>query len=403
MGLTAHDAMSGLLLPELPPSAWTDWARLYRNAVGLSTEAADVFHYVALLTVVGAVLGRSVTVLCGRPVHVNVYAMLIGPTGDRKSTAADLALALLSEVAPEVLLLNGVGSQEGLMERMAEADPASGRQRRTLLAIDEVAALLKKSRRESSGSLLEFITEVFHCPDFKTHATRSKGIHLEYPTLSILACSTPAWLEAALEEEDILGGFANRFVYVTGPPKPDTPLPPPPDQCALTHLTEWIRRVAQKPVRQLGWTPPAERLWSEFYLEWRRALNQLGDHASALLRRTDIYILKFACLAAAMDDAHQITLAHLGPAIDLGRYLAGCTLQLLGELGAPRDCRLERIVEQKLTAAQGQMRRKQLRQALGGRVSGEKLDRILSAMERNGIIRQIDDTHSRGTKIVQLT
>ncbi|MCE7875021.1 DUF3987 domain-containing protein [bacterium CPR1] len=203
-----------LLLQKLPDSAWTQWAKHYRDAVSASTEAADEFHYLALLTVVGAVLGRTITVACGRPLHPNIYAMLVGPTGDRKSTAAQLALGLLGQVAPEVLLLNGVGSQEGLMERMAEADAGQDPHSRTLLFVDEMAALLKKGRRESSGSLIEFITEIFHGPDFKTHATRTRAIHLNKPTLSILAASTPVWLEAALEEEDILGGFTNRFVYV---------------------------------------------------------------------------------------------------------------------------------------------------------------------------------------------
>jgi hypothetical protein len=342
-------------------------------------------------------------VFCGRPVYANVYSMLIGPTGDRKSTAAELAMALLPTVAPEVLVLNGVGSQEGLMERMAGGDAAPGMQRRTLLFVDEVASLLKKSRRESSGSLLEFITEVFQCPDFKTHTTRSKGIHLERPTLSILACSTPAWLEAALEQEDILGGFANRFVYVTAPPKPDNPLPSPPDEEALVSLSSWIRRVAQRPPRQLTLTAPARTLWSDFYIEWRHALSQLGENASALLRRIDLYILKFACISAAMEDAWQISPTHLSAAIDLGRFLAGCTLDILGDLGAPRDCRLEGAIEKKLAAASGQMRRKQLRQALSGRISGEKLDRMLAAMERNGIVRQIEDANARGAKIVYLT
>ncbi|MBT9589159.1 hypothetical protein IV102_37875 [bacterium] len=62
---------------------------------------------------------------------------------------------------------------------------------------------------------------MFHCPDFKTHSTRSKAIHLERPILRILSGSTPVWLEAALQQEDILSGFANRFVFVPASPKPE--------------------------------------------------------------------------------------------------------------------------------------------------------------------------------------
>ena len=391
-----------LFLATLPESAWTEWARLYRTAVGACTEAADEFHYMALLTVLGTAFGRSVVIQCARPVYLNMYTVLVGPTGDRKSTAAQLALDLLARAAPQTLLLNGIGSQEGLMERMA-ADPSSG-QHRTLWFVDEMASLLKKARRESSGSLIEFVTEIFHCPDFKTHFTRSKAIHLQLPTLSILAGSTPTWLEAALQQEDILGGFANRFVYVTGQLKPDNPMPRRPDSQALDELVAWIRRATQGPDREIGWSEGARELWSDFYLKWRPWCAAKNEQVAALLRRIDLYILKFAAMSAAMNGVAKISSDHLTAAIELGRFLAGCAVRVLGELGAPSDCRLEALIERKLQEAHGQMRRKQLRQALGGRISGEKLDRMLTCMERNGLIKQINDTAAHGaSRLVQLT
>lgn len=385
----------------LPETAWTEWARLYRRAVGDSTEAADEFHYLALFTVLATAFGRNLVLHCGRPIYPNMYTVLVGPTGDRKSTAVQLAMELLARVAPQALVLNGLGSQEGLMERMAQAEPGRCR---TLLSVDELASFLKKARRESSGSLLEFVTEIFHCPDFKTHSTRSKAIHLELPTLSILAGSTPVWLEAALQQEDILGGFANRFVYVTASPKPDNPLPARPDQQALADLVAWVRRATAAPPREMGWSPGARRLWCDFYVDWRRSTVEAGEQVVALLRRIDLYILKFASMAAAMEGAPEIAPAHLTSAIELGRFLAGSACRLLGDLGASGDCRLETLVHEKLEEAQGQMTRKQLRQALGGRISGEKLDRILTAMERNGLVCQALEPAGRGkTRLVRLT
>jgi hypothetical protein len=392
-------SLPDLLLSELPDTAWTEWASLYRSAVGNSTEAADEFHYLGLLTVLGTAFGRKLVVHCGRPVYPNIYAILVGPTGDRKTTAAHLALDLVPRIAPQALLINGVGSQEGLMERMA----TSSDQAPTLWYVDEMAALLKKARRESSGGLIEFVTEIFHCPDFKTHATRAKAIHLQRPTLNILAGSTPTWLEAALQEEDVLGGFVNRFVFVTGTPKPDNAIPRRPDVQALGQLAVWISQAAQGADRELAWDTSAKVLWSDFYLEWRRHSAALGEHVGALLRRIDLYIVKFAAISAAMDGTAAISRAHLSAAIDLGRFLAGCAYRLLGGLGESPDCRLERLIQTKLEGAQGTMRRKELRQAIGGRVSGEKLDRVLSAMERNGLIHQIQEPTRSSAKMVSLT
>lgn len=393
----ASSDLPGMLLSQLPESAWTEWARLYRAAVGASTEAADEFHYVALLAILGTMLGRSVRLQYGRPLYMNVYAVLVGPTGDRKSTAAHIALDLLARITPNVQLINGAGSQEGLMERMTG-------QQRTLWYVDEMASLLKKARRESSGTLIELITELFHCPDSLGHSTRSKAIHLQRPTLNILAGSTLAWLEGALLQEDVLGGFVNRFIFVTGHAKPDDPMPSRPDENALSEVADRVRRALQTTDRELGWGTGARDLWSGFYQEWRRSIAGMTEHMAALLRRIDLYILKFAAIAATMDQASAISTQHLNAAIDLGRYLAGCACTILGNLGASNDVRLESLIEQKLKETQGAMRRKQLRQSLGGRISGEKLDRVLTAMERNGLIEQITEATTHGpSRLVRLT
>jgi len=166
---------------------------------------------------------------------------------------------------------------------------------------------------------------------------------------------------------------------------------------ALDELVAWTQRIVQALHRELRWSPAARDLWCDFYVEWRRSTADCSEQVAALLRRIDLYILKFAAMTAAMDGVSEISRAHLSAAIELGRFLAGCAYRLLAELGAPNDCRLETLIEQKLQDAHRQMTRKQLRQAIGGRVSGEKLDRVLTAMERNGLIRQINETGARGT------
>ena len=114
--------------------------------------------------------------------------------------------------------------------------------------------------------------------------------------------------------------------------------------------------------------------------------------------------LDIPILASAMDGVTAITPAHLDAAMTLGRFLAGCAYRLLGDLGASSDCRLETMVDHKLREANGLMTRKQLRQTIGGRVSGEKLDRVLNAMERNGLIQQTHDTTVHGaSRLVKLT
>ena len=71
---------------------------LYFSYVG-ETECPRIFHRWTAISCVAALLGRSVAIPFGHSsIYPNLYVMLMGPPGTRKSTAIKIGQKLISQI-----------------------------------------------------------------------------------------------------------------------------------------------------------------------------------------------------------------------------------------------------------------------------------------------------------------
>ena len=181
-------------------------------------------------------LGRRIHVYHARRLFPNFYICLVGRTAiTRKDTARYRTQRLLNDLHseenqenPQFQILPGISSAEGLL------DALGGERKVVVLSESELLSLLAKARQEALSNLIPKLTSLFDCPDLETLKTRQRTVVCKEPFLSISSGTTLAWLQKALTEKDIYGGFANRFIFVHGNPK--TPLPfPPQGGCRCLH------------------------------------------------------------------------------------------------------------------------------------------------------------------------
>ena len=192
--------------------------------------------------------------LHARRLFPNFYICLVGRTAiTRKDTARCRAQRLLNDLHseenpenPQFQILPGIGSAEGLL------DALGGERKVVVLSESELLSLLAKARQEALSNLIPKLTSLFDCPDLETFKTRQRTVVCKEPFLSISSGTTLAWLQKALTEKDIYGGFANRFIFVYGNPKPPLPFPPKVDADAYTALLAkindmrlWAERLRQ--------------------------------------------------------------------------------------------------------------------------------------------------------------
>ena len=102
-------------LPDFPEIAWRGAFADYRQAMAGTTEASDVSHFATYWAGAAVTLGRSVFMFAGERIFPNVYLSIIGPTGDKKTTAQRRILNC-GLLAPSLRVIRNLGSTEGLAD-----------------------------------------------------------------------------------------------------------------------------------------------------------------------------------------------------------------------------------------------------------------------------------------------
>ncbi len=350
--LTEEPEEVGAIAPvlELPEDVWQGLFRDYRNLVAGTTEAPDNYHYVCFAQTLGATLARRIHVYHARRLFPNFYICLVGRTAlTRKDTARYRAQRLLSDLhseenpeQPQFQILPGIGSAEGLL------DALGGERKVVVLSEGELLSLLAKARQEALSNLIPKITTLFDCPDQETLKTRQRTVVCDEPFLSITSGTTLAWLEKALTEKDIYGGFVNRFIFVYGKQKKPLPYPPKVDTDAYAALLAkingmrlWAESLQQSEAGgELVVPDTTKALFADYYREYHKRC-AAETLPATLIPRVQTFVWKFALLYAAMDASEQIRPEHLHLAILAGGYFEQSVLQIFQTFGASRGRKVE--------------------------------------------------------------
>ncbi len=395
-------------MPGLPADAWQGLFRDYRDLVAGTTEAPDNYHYVCFAQTLGATLARRIHVYHARRLFPNFYICLVGRTAiTRKDTARYRAQRLLIDLHseenqenPQFQILPGIGSAEGLL------DALGGERKVVVLSESELLSLLAKARQEALSNLIPKLTSLFDCPDLETLKTRQRTVVCKEPFLSISSGTTIAWLQKALTERDIYGGFANRFIFVYGNPKPPLPFPPKMDADAYTALLAkindirlWAERLQRSEASgELVVPDTTKAMFADYYAEYHKRC-AAETLPATLIPRVQTFVWKFGLLYAAMAGSEQILPEHLEPAILAGDYFEQSVLQIFRTFGASRG----KQVEENLLAflrSKGRgvpILQRDVYRALN--LSATELEQAAKPLERLGLIKNSNKVTKKGRQV----
>ena len=386
---------------DLPSSVWRGIVGDYRDMLQSTTEAPDSYHLFTFLTCCGSLFGRRVYIEYGRRLFVNLYVAIVGPTcSARKSTSLGHAEDVVRDADPSWTILRGLSTAEGLLAQIA--DPPRNQNnngastglggttdKRLLVWLSELSSLLRKAKQERVSNIVPLLTEAFDCPRNLQLPTRADPITVTDPFVSLLCASTPAWLEADLSNRDILGGFANRFLYVLGEPKNPIPFPDPPDVNLRTGIVNQLSKVNEglpADGMEVHLTANAKEIWHGFYVRWR-SLRWGDEIQDAVLQRIPDMTLKIALIYAALEKQSEINAEILSAAIDATGYGAASAQRIFGDFNKSKRRKLEDRVVQVL-GDRGPMRRSVLHQAVSGRHSAAEVTRMLEDLVRAEMVVQ---------------
>ncbi|MBA7688442.1 hypothetical protein ES703_96922 [subsurface metagenome] len=394
---------------ELPEEVWRGLFRDYRDLVAGTTEAPDNYHYVCFAQTLGATLARRIHVYHARRLYPNFYVCLVGRTAiTRKDTAWYRAQRLLGDLHkeenledPQFQILPGIGSAEGLL------DALGGERKVVILYESEFLSLLAKARQEALSNLVPKLTSLFDSPDLETLKTRQKTVSCREPFLSISVGTTLAWLQKALTEKDIYGGFVNRFIFVYGKPKAPLPFPPKVNPQAYTALLAkinevrlWVQSLHESEAGgELAVPDTTKAMFADYYTEYhgRCAVDTLP---ATLIPRVQTFVWKLAVLYAAMDSSAEILPQHLEPAILAGNYFEQSILQIFYIFGASHGKEVENKL---LTYLQSKGKgvpvpQREVYRALN--LSAAELEQAAKPLERFELVRNTTRVTKGGRRIL---
>lgn len=187
----------------LVPKGWLlDYVSYSSN-----TEVPPIFNVYCGLVLIGLTLGRQSWFEMG---PFRLYPPqgigLLGPSAVKKTTAGDIALAVVSESN-----LCTIYAEKVTPEALVDAMSAIGSQ--GIIYAPEAAVLMGKQKYNEG--LIPLITRLMDCPSHVPTGTISRGTQsLRDVAASVIFCSTVDWFQKNVPEDAFGGGFIPRFQLI---------------------------------------------------------------------------------------------------------------------------------------------------------------------------------------------
>jgi hypothetical protein len=289
-------------------------------------ETPEIYDLWSSLATMSSIVSRRVWVNQGYfRIYPNLYVVLVGPPGGRKTTAMNVCKDMLTELKT-INFAATCMTKEAMCKYMVQSCiktftiPDSG-QIKEYTPITMCLTELSHFLGANSAHMIDFLTTIYD-QEFYDAKTKNKGDDIiPAPYLTILACTTPSNITRYLKEDVISGGFSRRtlFAYETDDGEP-IPYPEvtPEAQAAWDSCVAYARSL-EGICGEFTWDPKAKDWYGKWYCDFH---NSLKNHHEQLtrgyLKSKHVQLLKISMLVALAEE-HVLVLKrdHLEIALDM--------------------------------------------------------------------------------------
>lgn len=168
--------------------------------------------------------------------------------------------------------------------------PATG-----LLYSTEIGVFLGKEKYNTG--MIALLTDLYDCPEEWASATVMRGDQKLYNVaLSLLAASTPDWMQSMLPSDAFKGGFMSRLLLISLPVGweqkrvADPPRPPEGARDKVVRELETISQISG----EMKWDAQAKKFFEDWYMDVER--QPMVGPLMAYLERKQDHLLRIAIL-----------------------------------------------------------------------------------------------------------
>jgi len=311
-----------------------------------NTEPPVIFHRWSLLTAVGALLERNVFYGQDYFTHYpNLYVMLLGESGTRKSTAINLAKKTLAltgyntfsaeKTSKEKYLQDLAEQHEDLQEDLTyatlfgDADETDSRVTPNFIVAGEFNDFIGNGNIEFM-SILGNLWDWNGGP-YENRIKTGKSIKVPNPTISLLGGNTATGLNLAFPPHAIGQGFFSRLIFVHSAASGRRIRNP---EFPVIDIASMLREVKSKVKGRLESTTTAERLLDLIY---KHTTDVPDTRFSSYSSRRYTQLIKLIIIITALDMSTTVTEDHVILANTILCHAEQLMPTGLGEFGRSRN------------------------------------------------------------------
>ena len=289
-----------------------------------ATEAPPLYSKWIALSMVAAVLKRTVWLQWDKSLYPNMYILLIGPAGfARKGTAMGPAKGLLSKLSVEVAASST--TRAALIKNLKKAGDKGS------FVTDDGGSYIYSALTVFSPEFTVFIgynnqqlmadlADWYDCPTIWNYETISRSEErLEGVYLNLIGATTPELLQTTLPQDAVGGGLMSRVipVWAEGRPRPVFPFDERPDTELFNDLFGALNEIAFSHGEFL-FDESFKTQWRKWYPNQHKELDFEEARLQYYAARRPTHLLKAAmCLNASRGGDKLLTSHDFEVALEL--------------------------------------------------------------------------------------
>ena len=331
----------------------TDFLSSYLDYAS-DTEVPAIFHRWAAISSIGAFLGRRYYFQHGHfTITPNIYCMLVGVSGTRKSTAIKLFKKLMVQAGYTTIAADKTTKEKFILDLSGEGDDEttnikSGKQVEDFLSQNlwgeddsdtkpdaEIFIMADEFNDFFGNGNIEFISLLGTLWDYsgvyRNRIKNGKSVSISNPTVSILGGNTPTNLSLAFPPEVIGQGFFSRLLFIYGEPNGRRiTFPKQPSPESTTAIIKLLQLIRTGCLGAAELTEGAETLLDKIY---RANLGVSDVRFDSYSTRRFSHLLKLCLITSAARYSVSITRADVIYANTILSHAENFMPKALGEFG----------------------------------------------------------------------
>lgn len=312
-----------------------------------NTEPPAIFHRWSILTCVAAYLSRDIHINHGHfTIYPNLYTLLIGSAGSRKSSAINIAKGLLKQsgysnfsptkTTKEKFFIDMAEHSAGGVEDFLEQSIFGNKEDDTN-SVSEMFIVAGEFNTFFGNNILDFVTDLGELWDyngrFESKVKNSKSVQIMNPTINILGGNTPTGFSAAFPIEILGQGFFSRTLMIYGErTREKITWPEPPDPKHTEELLITLRAIKAQAIQSglITISGEAKEILNTIYMRW----NDLDDaRFESYSNRRFTHLLKLCMIITAIRLSSIISAEDVIYANTILSYAEHFMPKALGEFG----------------------------------------------------------------------